>query len=306
MLPAVALIFLPACVPQWMTRSDTEPAVTDGGGDSGPLIKPRRISQAEPSDGSPARDAGGISEFDDPARPSPSAPEAVNASEVSARAAEPPSIHDSDRQRNELQEQLLKPVLDEPGPSQPSRKPERSTVTEGPSPGPESLPSRSASSRDPGSNSGPTVGEEDSPKNNESPAGDKDQSSSGGLAGLFGFGTNKENGNAAKPGEDNRFIRHDPSAYRETVEKSARETVERSPKASLARLCREDITGEWILNLYEVRGARYSFSSYVWDAVDEQWERAFSVKPRSKPSLKDHLRFNAAGKDCRILKDLRR
>ncbi len=102
---------------------------------------------------------------------------------------------------------------------------------------------------------------------------------------------------------DSPFKKHDHAEYIRLIRNKAIDMVNQDGKAAYARVCRDDTTDDWSLNIYHWHGRNYSFVTYAWDEVDQKWVESFVTDKRPVAGWKKHLDFSTAGKDCKVLKE---
>lgn len=96
--------------------------------------------------------------------------------------------------------------------------------------------------------------------------------------------------------------KHDHAGYVRIIKNKAIDRVNKHRDVAQARYCRDLTTDQWSLTLYFVKKRTYRFVRYAWDAIDEKWDEAYVSAKLPVTRLKDHLRYSAQGKDCKILK----
>jgi hypothetical protein len=98
------------------------------------------------------------------------------------------------------------------------------------------------------------------------------------------------------------FKKHNHAKYGQKIKKCAKDLVNLKPTCKFARMCQDETTEQWNLNLYYFKGKNYVLAAYDWDPVDEKWKEA--CKPIKQPMShwKSHLEFSAVGKKCAIIK----
>jgi hypothetical protein len=109
---------------------------------------------------------------------------------------------------------------------------------------------------------------------------------------------------AAKPIE--QFKRHDHAKYMELVKNKAIDLVNSEKECDQATICKDMITDQWSLALYYMKEKTYKFITYVWDEIDDSWQKSFTSDKRQISGLEKHLKYSSSGKDCKVLKKARR
>jgi hypothetical protein len=110
------------------------------------------------------------------------------------------------------------------------------------------------------------------------------------------------NAPAQNNAEDLRFRKPDHGAYDTKINNSAIDMVNRAGECALARLCKDSLTDERSLTLYAKQEKTYSFEVFVWDAINSSWKKSFDSGRKPISTWKDHLKFSASGRSCKILK----
>jgi hypothetical protein len=98
------------------------------------------------------------------------------------------------------------------------------------------------------------------------------------------------------------FKKHDHSRYVTTVKHKAIDQLNKHENATSARICRNVTTDQWSLVIYHIDNRKYSFTSYVWDEIDQKWDKSFTSGKQPVARWKEHLKFTAQGKECSVLK----
>jgi hypothetical protein len=101
---------------------------------------------------------------------------------------------------------------------------------------------------------------------------------------------------------DMRFRKPDHKKYAGRIRNQAINVLNKAGSCALARLCRDDMTGEWNLTLYRKHNKSFNFVVYTWDPIDEAFEQSFESAPRPLKQWKHHQKFAVISKDCSILK----
>ncbi len=96
--------------------------------------------------------------------------------------------------------------------------------------------------------------------------------------------------------------KHDHAAYERKIRNKAIDVINKSKSCTLARLCKDSITGQRTLSVYSKGQKTYIFISYGWDDVTGEWTRILESDPRNVSGLGRHLKFSASGKTCETLK----
>lgn len=110
----------------------------------------------------------------------------------------------------------------------------------------------------------------------------------------------------ASPSSDMAFKKHDHGKYLERIRNKAIDKVNREFQCVHATLCKDRHTDEWDLTLYYLAGKMYWFVAYSWDEVDQSWVLALESERQPISNWEAHHAFMSAGKECQILKRLRR
>ncbi len=98
------------------------------------------------------------------------------------------------------------------------------------------------------------------------------------------------------------FKKYDHSEYVKKIRSEADKLVENAPSCFYARLCRDFILDEWTVDTFHKSGKTYSYTTYFWDSVDQQWEKTSESTTYPLSDWKRYLKFSAAGKECYVLK----
>ena len=98
------------------------------------------------------------------------------------------------------------------------------------------------------------------------------------------------------------YEKFDHVGYRSKIRRKAINIVKKHKNCSLARLCKDFYTDQWSLRIYKKGPKKYSFISYAWDPVAEDWDKAFKSPARPISTWKRNLKMSAAGKDCELIK----
>jgi hypothetical protein len=98
------------------------------------------------------------------------------------------------------------------------------------------------------------------------------------------------------------YEKFDHVSYQKKIRREAIDIVNKHKKCSLARLCKDFYTDQWSLRIYKRGSKTYSFISYAWDPVAEDWNKSFESPSRPISTWKRNLKFSAAGKECEFIK----
>ena len=98
------------------------------------------------------------------------------------------------------------------------------------------------------------------------------------------------------------FQKHDHAKYVRTIKNKAIDRLNKSRAATHAILCRNPTTDQWSLTIYSKGQRSYSYVSYAWDDVDEDWEKIFSDKRVPLSRWRQHVRYSTQDKECSPLK----
>jgi len=101
---------------------------------------------------------------------------------------------------------------------------------------------------------------------------------------------------------DVRIEKHDHAKYVARIKSKAIDLVNKNPSSFLARLCRDTITDQWLLNIYEKDQKTYSFTAYSWDPVTGTWGQSFPSGKQPLAKWKHHIRASESGRECKVLK----
>lgn len=99
-----------------------------------------------------------------------------------------------------------------------------------------------------------------------------------------------------------RFEKFDHAKYVKKIKNSALDILNKDSACNLARICSDSITNDWWLTLYRKSDRTYSFTTYIWDAVDGKWEESFVSGKEPLSKLSHHIRSSSSGKYCEVLK----
>jgi hypothetical protein len=102
------------------------------------------------------------------------------------------------------------------------------------------------------------------------------------------------------------FKRHDHSKYLEIMKNKAVDLVNSDKESDYAAICKDLITDQWSLAFYYTHEKTYKFVTYVWDEIDDKWQKSFVSDKRPISTLEKHLKYSSSGKDCKVLKKTRR
>ncbi len=102
------------------------------------------------------------------------------------------------------------------------------------------------------------------------------------------------------------FKRHDHAKYLEIIKNKAIDLVNSDRESDYAVICKDMITDQWSLAFYYTREKAYKFVIYIWDEIDDKWQKSFVSDKRPISSLEKHLKYSSSGKDCKPLKKIRR
>lgn len=97
--------------------------------------------------------------------------------------------------------------------------------------------------------------------------------------------------------------KYDHSRYVKKIRSKAAKLVEGSPSCFHARLCRDLISDEWWLTTYRKSGKTFSYTSWVWDDIDQKFERTFRSPEQPLRELKLQISYSAAEKECHVLRE---
>ncbi len=101
---------------------------------------------------------------------------------------------------------------------------------------------------------------------------------------------------------DMRFRKPDHKKYAGRIRNEAINVLNKAGSCALARLCKDDMTGEWNLTLYRKQDKSFNYVVYTWDPIDKKFEHSFESAPRPLKEWKHHQKFAVISKDCSILK----
>jgi len=110
-------------------------------------------------------------------------------------------------------------------------------------------------------------------------------------------------GDSEKP--ENRevhFEKYDRAKHLKKIKNSALDILNKDSACNLARICNDSITNDWWLTLYRKTDRTYSFTTYVWDQVNEKWEQSYVSGKEPLSKLSHHLRSSSSGKYCEVVK----
>ncbi len=102
------------------------------------------------------------------------------------------------------------------------------------------------------------------------------------------------------------FKRHDHTKYLEIIKNKAVDLVNSDKESAYAAICKDMITDQWSLAFYYIQEKTYKFVIYVWDEIDDKWQKSFVSDKQPISSLEKHLKYSSSGKDCKVLKKIRR
>ncbi|MGO9120917.1 MAG: hypothetical protein ACLQPD_25320 [Desulfomonilaceae bacterium] len=102
------------------------------------------------------------------------------------------------------------------------------------------------------------------------------------------------------------FKRHDHTKYLEIIKNKAVDLVNSDKESAYAAICKDMITDQWSLAFYYIQEKTYKFIIYVWDEIDDKWQKSFVSDKQPISSLEKHLKYSSSGKDCKVLKKIRR
>jgi len=102
------------------------------------------------------------------------------------------------------------------------------------------------------------------------------------------------------------FKRHDHAKYIEIIKNKAIDLVNSDKESDYAAICKDMITDQWSLAFYYTQEKTYKFVIYVWDEIDDKWQKSFVSDKRPISTLEKHLKYSSSGKDCKPLKKIRR
>ncbi len=104
---------------------------------------------------------------------------------------------------------------------------------------------------------------------------------------------------------DEPVKRHDHAKYKEYIKNKAIDLVNRDKNSNHAVLCKDAITDQWSLVVYYPKENAYMFVTYLWDEIDEKWQQSFASDKRPLAGWNNHLKYQAANKECKTLKRAR-
>ena len=102
------------------------------------------------------------------------------------------------------------------------------------------------------------------------------------------------------------FKRHDHTKYLEIIKNKAIDLVNSDQESTYAAICKDMITDQWSLAFYYTQEKTYKYVTYIWDEIDEKWQKSFVSDKRPISGLEKHLKYSSSGKDCKVLKKIRR
>ncbi len=98
------------------------------------------------------------------------------------------------------------------------------------------------------------------------------------------------------------FKKHNHQDYVTRIRNLAIDEVNKEPNAIHATICNDSTTDDWILTIYFRPNKTFSYKSFVWDSIDDKWNREYESERISLNMWKKHLTFASAGKKCKVLK----
>ncbi len=102
------------------------------------------------------------------------------------------------------------------------------------------------------------------------------------------------------------FKRHDHTKYLEIIKNKAVDLVNSDQESTYAAICKDMITDQWSLAFYYTQEKTYKYVTYIWDEIDEKWQKSFVSDKRPISGMEKHLKYSSSGKDCKVLKKTRR
>ena len=119
-------------------------------------------------------------------------------------------------------------------------------------------------------------------------------------------GASSEASDASEAKSEGAFKRHDHAKYLEMIKNKAVDLVNSDKESDYAAICKDMITDQWSLILYYVREKTYTFTTYAWDEIDDNWQKSFASNKRQLTGLQKHLKYSSSGKECKVLKKAKR
>jgi hypothetical protein len=98
------------------------------------------------------------------------------------------------------------------------------------------------------------------------------------------------------------FKKHNHQEYVTKITNLAIDEVNKELDVSYATICNDNTTDDWILTLYFKLDKTFSYKSFVWDSIDNKWDRDYESEKKPLIMWKKHLTFASSGKKCKALK----
>ena len=98
------------------------------------------------------------------------------------------------------------------------------------------------------------------------------------------------------------FKKHNHQDYVTRIRNLAIDEVNKEPSAFYATICNDSTTDDWTLTIYFRLDKMFSYKSFVWDSIDDKWDREYESEKRSLNMWKKHLTFASSGKKCKVIK----
>ncbi|MFH0958050.1 MAG: hypothetical protein V1897_05025, partial [Pseudomonadota bacterium] len=98
------------------------------------------------------------------------------------------------------------------------------------------------------------------------------------------------------------FKKHNHQEYVTRIKNLAIDEVNKEPDSFYANICNNSTTDDWTLRIYFRSNKTFSYKSFVWDSIDDKWNRDYESEKRPLNTWKKHLAFASSGKKCKALK----
>lgn len=103
------------------------------------------------------------------------------------------------------------------------------------------------------------------------------------------------------------FQKHDHAKYVSSIKNKAIDRLNKHENATNATLCKNQTTDQWSLTVYFKSERTYSYITYAWDDIDQDWKKIFTADRLPISKWREHMRYSNQDKECSVLKgvDLR-
>lgn len=98
------------------------------------------------------------------------------------------------------------------------------------------------------------------------------------------------------------FQKHDHLKYVSSIKNKAIDRLNKHQNATHAIVCKNQTTDLWSFTVYFKRDRTYSYITYAWDDIDQDWKKIFEADRVPISKWRAHMRYSNQDKECSVLK----